>query len=60
LKIFGSSLGTREELRQVLSFLETSRAKPTVDQIFPLRDAATAQQRMENGKHFGKIVLRMD
>ncbi|HTN69711.1 MAG TPA: zinc-binding dehydrogenase [Methylomirabilota bacterium] len=59
LKIFGSSLGNREELRQVLSFIETSRAKPTIDQVFPLRDAATAQQRMESGEHFGKIVLRM-
>jgi NADPH:quinone reductase-like Zn-dependent oxidoreductase len=60
LKVFGSSLGDREEFRQVLNFMGTSQLKPIIDQVFPLRDAAAAQQRMENGKHFGKIVLRMD
>jgi NADPH:quinone reductase-like Zn-dependent oxidoreductase len=60
LKIFGSSLGTRAEFRQVLNFMQFSRTKPVIDQIFHLRDAAMAQTRMEEGKQFGKIVLRMD
>jgi len=28
--------------------------------VFSLKDAAKAQQRLEEGKHFGKIILRMD
>jgi len=59
LKIFGSTLGDRAEFLEVLRFLETSRTKPVIDQVFPLRDAALAQKRLEAGKQFGKIVLRM-
>jgi NADPH:quinone reductase-like Zn-dependent oxidoreductase len=59
LKIFGSTLGSREEFRQLLSFLNASRIKPVIDRIFPLREAADAQRRMEDGKQFGKIVLRI-
>ena len=60
LKIFGSTLGDRAEFREVLNFMEASRTKPVVDQVFPLCDAAAAQKRLEDGKQFGKILLRMD
>ena len=60
LNIFGSTLGNREEFRQVLNFVQNARTKPIIDEIFPLRDAAAAQQLMEEGKQFGKIVLRMN
>ena len=60
LKIFGSTLGDRAEFREVLNFMEASRTKPVVDQVFSLRDAAAAQKRLEDGKQFGKILLRMD
>jgi NADPH:quinone reductase-like Zn-dependent oxidoreductase len=60
LRIFGSSLGSREDFRQVLNLIEITRTKPIIDQVFPLRKAAAAQQRLEEGKQFGKIVLRMD
>lgn len=29
------------------------------DRIFPLADAASAHQRMEEGEHIGKIVLKV-
>jgi NADPH:quinone reductase-like Zn-dependent oxidoreductase len=60
LKVFGSTLGTREDFRQVLNFLSRSRTKPLIDQVFPLKDAGQAQQRLAEGKHLGKIILRMD
>ena len=60
LKVFGSSLGSRQEFHQVLKFFAVTRAKPVLDIIYPLRDAAKAQQRLEAGQQFGKIVLRMD
>jgi NADPH:quinone reductase-like Zn-dependent oxidoreductase len=60
LKVFGSTLGTRDEFCQVLNFLDVSRTKPVIDKIFPLQEAAMAQRRMEEGKQFGKIVLTMD
>ena len=59
LKVFGSTMGSREEFRQVLQFMEISGTKPIVDRVFPLREAAAAQQRLEEGKQFGKVVLRI-
>jgi NADPH:quinone reductase-like Zn-dependent oxidoreductase len=60
LKIFGSTLGTREEFRQVLNFLNVTRTKPVIDQVYSLKDAAQAQHRMTEENHLGKIILRMD
>ena len=59
LKIYGSTLGSRQEFRQVLSFLQVSRIRPIIDRQFPLDDAAAAQQRMEESRQFGKIILQI-
>jgi NADPH:quinone reductase-like Zn-dependent oxidoreductase len=59
LKVYGSTLGSREDFRQVLNFMQTSQTKPIIDSVFPLREAAAAQQRLEQAKQFGKIVLRV-
>lgn len=59
LKIFGSTLGSREEFRQLLGFMQASRVRPIIDQIFPLKEAAAAQRRLEEGKQFGKVVLQI-
>ncbi|MSP38813.1 MAG: alcohol dehydrogenase [Deltaproteobacteria bacterium] len=60
LKIFGSTLGTREEFRQVREFISQSRTKPVIDKLYKLQDAAEAQARLEAGQQFGKIILTMD
>ena len=60
LKIFGSTLGTREDFARLLNFVKLSRTKPLIDQVFALKDAGHAQQRLTEGKHFGKIILRMN
>lgn len=57
LKIFGSTLGSRQDFGQVVQLLGNSRVKPAVDRTFPLEEAAAAQQRLERGEPFGKIVL---
>jgi NADPH:quinone reductase-like Zn-dependent oxidoreductase len=36
-----------------------SRIRPIIDQLFPLKEAAGAQRRLEEGKQFGKIVLQI-
>ncbi|HSF58313.1 MAG TPA: zinc-binding dehydrogenase [Candidatus Binatia bacterium] len=60
LRIFGSTLGSRKEFRQLLNFLEASQTKPIIDRVFPLREAYAAQQRLEEGKQFGKVILSID
>jgi NADPH:quinone reductase-like Zn-dependent oxidoreductase len=58
LKIYGSTLGSREDFYQLLSFLEATQIHPIIDGKFPLRDARAAQQRLEDAKQFGKILLQ--
>lgn len=59
LKIYGSTLGSREEFCQVLRFVNMAQIRPIIDNVFPLKEAAAAQRRMEEGKQFGKIVLQI-
>ncbi len=60
LSLFGSTLGSREEFRQLLNFMETTQIKPMIDRVFPLSEAALAHQYVEERKSFGKVVLRTD
>jgi NADPH:quinone reductase-like Zn-dependent oxidoreductase len=59
LKIYGSTLGSREEFRQLLSFMAVKKIKPIVDSVFPLKDTAAAQRHLEEAKQFGKVVLQI-
>jgi NADPH:quinone reductase-like Zn-dependent oxidoreductase len=58
LKIFGSTLGSRDDFRQLLAFMSTARIRPIVDHVFPLSDTAAAHRRLEQRKQFGKIVIQ--
>jgi NADPH:quinone reductase-like Zn-dependent oxidoreductase len=58
LKIYGSTLGSREDFRQLLSFLSATKIRPIIDRKFSLKEAAAAQQRMEEARQFGKILLQ--
>ncbi len=55
--IYGSYMGGKAELVEVLKFVFSGKLKPVVDSTFPLAEAATAQQRMEDRQQFGKMVL---
>jgi NADPH:quinone reductase-like Zn-dependent oxidoreductase len=61
--IFGSWMGRKDELIAVMEFFRGGKAArafhPVVDQVFPLAEAAAAHRRMEERRHFGKIVLSM-
>ncbi|MGH7811327.1 MAG: zinc-binding dehydrogenase [Candidatus Binatia bacterium] len=59
LKIYGSTLGSREEFRQLINFLNVAKIRPIIDRVFPLQEAAAAQNYLEERKQFGKVVLRM-
>ena len=57
LKIYGSTLGSRDEFRLLISFMNATGIKPIVDTVFPLSDAAGAQRYVEEARQFGKVVL---
>jgi NADPH:quinone reductase-like Zn-dependent oxidoreductase len=59
LAIFGSTMGTREDFKGAYDLIAAGKAKPVVDEVFPLAEARAAHERMEAGEQLGKIVLRI-
>lgn len=55
--ILGSITGTRKELLEITNLLGKGRLKPVIDSVFPLKEAATAQDRLVKRESFGKIIL---
>ncbi len=59
ISIHGSTMGTESDFSAMLAFASKHQIVPVVDSIFDLEDGVSALRRMEEGKQFGKIVLRM-
>ncbi len=59
LTIYGTRMGTKAEFQKVVKLMQAGKLKPVVDKVFPLKDAAKAQKRMEESKHTGKIILEV-
>jgi NADPH:quinone reductase-like Zn-dependent oxidoreductase len=59
LTIYGSTMGTKEDFEGAYDLVASGRARPVVDSVYPLEEARAAHERMEAGKQFGKIVLRI-
>ncbi len=59
LTIYGSTMGTKEDFEGVYELVASGRARPVIDEVFPLSEARAAHERMERGAQFGKIVLRI-
>jgi zinc-binding alcohol dehydrogenase/oxidoreductase len=59
LRILGSSMGSADDFQGAYELIASGRAVPVVDSVFPLAEAAAAQERLERGAQLGKIVLRI-
>jgi NADPH:quinone reductase-like Zn-dependent oxidoreductase len=59
LAVLGSTMGTRADFQGAYDLIAAGRAKPVVDEVFPLAEAAAAHERLEAGEQLGKIVLRI-
>jgi D-arabinose 1-dehydrogenase-like Zn-dependent alcohol dehydrogenase len=57
VRIIGSTMGTRQELIDLVRMLETTGVRPVVDSVRPLSEARAAYERMAAGEVFGKLVL---
>jgi NADPH:quinone reductase-like Zn-dependent oxidoreductase len=57
LTILGSTMGTREDFAGAYDLVASGRARPIVDEVFPLEQARAAHERLESGEQLGKIVL---
>jgi NADPH:quinone reductase-like Zn-dependent oxidoreductase len=59
LAILGSTMGTRADFKGAYDLIAAGKARPVVDEVFPLAEARAAHERLEAGEQLGKIVLRI-
>ena len=57
IRIQGIAVGSRARFEAMNRAIGQHKLKPVVDSTFPLEKAADAFRHMEQGKHFGKIVI---
>jgi D-arabinose 1-dehydrogenase-like Zn-dependent alcohol dehydrogenase len=50
-------MGTKAELRDLISFLHATGLRPTIDRVIPMEQAADGLAAMASGDLVGKIVL---
>jgi len=57
LQIIGTTMGTSDEFKAMVEFVNARQLVPVIDEVFPLADAEKAVQKMSDSSQFGKIVL---
>jgi len=60
LRIIGSTMGNQQEFSEVMQLIFQGKLRPVIDTIFPLEQARTAYQRLQDGEQFGKILIKID
>ena len=60
LEIIGSTMGTLEELRDLVDLLLRTGVRPVIDRVLPMDQAAEAFAVMNEGNVHGKLVLTRD
>ena len=59
LTIMGSTMGTKDDFEGAYALVESGRARPVIDSVFPLADTRAAHERLESGAQLGKVVLQI-
>ncbi|WP_405091057.1 zinc-binding dehydrogenase [Micromonospora sp. NBC_01392] len=57
LEILGTSMGTPDELTELLAFCAEHGVRPVVDRVVPFSDISDAFARLHSGEVFGKVVV---
>lgn len=60
LSILGSTMGTANDFKEVMSLVFSGKLEPLLDNDYPLSEAARAQEHMQSGRHSGKVTLTID
>ena len=60
IRLIGIYVGSRTMMEEMTRAMERSQLKPTVGKTFPFLDTVGAFRYLENGNHFGKIVISLE
>jgi NADPH:quinone reductase-like Zn-dependent oxidoreductase len=58
LEVVGSTMGTLEELRRLVSLVDLTGIRPRIDQVLPLAEVAEGIRALAAGDVLGKIVIK--
>jgi NADPH2:quinone reductase len=58
LEIMGSTMSNQQEFRDVMKLVFGGKLKAIISEEFLLSEAKKAENYLNSGKHFGKIVLK--
>jgi NADPH:quinone reductase-like Zn-dependent oxidoreductase len=59
MQVLGSTMGTKDELRDLIAFLHATGLRPHIDRTMPLADVRDGLAAMAQGDLVGKIVLEV-
>jgi len=57
ISLIGSTMGSHQDFRDVMSLIFAGKLKPVIDRVMPLSEGRAAHTLLERGEQFGKIVL---
>ncbi len=57
LEILGTTMGSPDDFKAMIDFVNKHKITPVIDEVFPLAQAQKAIDKMENSSQFGKLVL---
>ncbi|WP_438001503.1 NAD(P)-dependent alcohol dehydrogenase [Sorangium sp. So ce185] len=60
IRVEGVIVGSRQSFVDLTATLEAHAIRPVIDEVFPLERASDALAKLAAGKHFGKVVIRLD
>jgi zinc-binding alcohol dehydrogenase/oxidoreductase len=58
LQLIGTMMGSPDDFKAMVDFVNEHQIIPLVDEVFTLANAADALSKMENSSQFGKIILK--
>ncbi len=59
LRLIGVYVGSRTMMQGMARAIELSKMKPVVGKVFPMLDTNQAYRYLEQGRHFGKVVISL-
>jgi NADPH:quinone reductase-like Zn-dependent oxidoreductase len=59
IAVLGATMGSRQDLEQLLAFLARTGVRPVVDSTVPLARVADGLARLADGAQFGKVVAEI-
>lgn len=60
IELHGIETGSAQMYTDLARFIDAHHLQPVIDSVLPVTEIATALRRLEQGGHFGKIVLTTD